>query len=99
MVWFVGVGGDFGRVEGVDNVLGCVCGDAKESGPQGLKPFGVVERGRAKAKGLAYLDVISQEVVVIENCSADGWLLVETGVRPVPVVLVGPCWKRSSAVC
>ena len=40
-----------------------------------------------------YLDVMCQEVVVIETCSADGWLLVETGVRPVPVVLVGPGWE------
>jgi hypothetical protein len=40
-----------------------------------------------------YLDVVCQEVVVIETCSADGRLLVETGVRPVPVVLVGPGWE------
>jgi hypothetical protein len=39
------------------------------------------------------LDVVCQEVVVIETCSADGRLLVEAGVRPVPVVLVGPGWE------
>jgi hypothetical protein len=39
------------------------------------------------------LGVVCQEVVVVETCSADGRLLVETGVRPVPVVLVGPGWE------
>ncbi len=39
------------------------------------------------------LDVVCQEVVVIEACSADGRLLVETGVGTVPVVLVGPGWE------
>jgi hypothetical protein len=34
------------------------------------------------------LGVISQEVV-IEACSADGWLLVEAGVWSMPVVQVG----------
>ena len=42
---------------------------------------------------LLLLGVMCQEVVVIETCSADGRLLVETGVRPVPVVLVGPGWE------
>ena len=36
------------------------------------------------------LGVVSQEVVVIESCSADGWLLVEAGVGTMPVVLMGP---------
>jgi DNA-binding transcriptional LysR family regulator len=45
-----------------------------------------------------YLDVMCQEVVVIERRSADGWELVEAGVGPVPVVLVGPDWQRSCPV-
>ena len=39
------------------------------------------------------LGVLCQEVVVIDSCSADGWKLVEAGVRPVPVVLVSPVWE------
>ena len=35
-----------------------------------------------------YLDVVPQEIVVIESCSADGWFLFEAGVWPMPVVLV-----------
>ena len=34
------------------------------------------------------LDVVPQEIVVIESCSADGWHLVYTCMWPVPVVLV-----------
>ena len=37
---------------------------------------------------VAYLDVVPQEIVVIESCSADGWHLVYTCMWPVPVVLV-----------
>jgi two-component system, OmpR family, KDP operon response regulator KdpE len=34
------------------------------------------------------LGVVPQEIVVIEACSADGWILFETGVWSMPVVLV-----------
>ena len=44
------------------------------------------------------LGVVCQEVDVIEACSGDGWKLVETGVRSVPVVLVGPGGQRSGPV-
>jgi hypothetical protein len=57
------------------------------------------EGARAADQDKRILDVISQEVVVIESCSGDGRLLVEAGVWPVPVVLVGPGGKRSGAVC
>jgi hypothetical protein len=40
------------------------------------------------------LGAVSQEVIVMESCSADGWALVEAGVRPMPVVLVIPGQER-----
>ena len=36
------------------------------------------------------LDVVCQEVVDIEAGTADGWFLIEAGVRTMPVVTVGP---------
>src|ERR1035438_10053699 len=36
------------------------------------------------------VDVVCQEVVDIESGSADGWFLVESSVRSMPVVLVDP---------
>jgi hypothetical protein len=45
-----------------------------------------------------YLGVVSQEVVDIEACSADGWLLVEASMGTVPVVLVCPDGQPGSSV-
>ena len=46
----------------------------------------------------ASLDVVSQEVVVIEACSADGLMLIEASMRSMPVVLVGLWLERPASI-
>jgi len=53
----------------------------KKKGILGAKPRFLGGCKNSKAEALAYLDVVCQEVVVIESCSADGgcWLKLAWG--------------------
>ena len=63
-------------------------------------PFFLELRGRcplARSGTNRALAVVCQEVVDIETGSADGWFLVEGGVRSRPVVLVNPRSQMAKA--
>ena len=44
------------------------------------------------------LNVVCQEVVDIESGSADGWFLIYSGMRSMPVALVGPRREMAESI-